>query len=214
MAAACAKFSNCGRTLELMCRTKIFRHIDKFMATSSSALPDKNVKMTGLSKQYLSIKNKYPDFIVLFQVGDFYEIYSGDAVKVAEKTSLRISRNPNVNKLMAGFPVRSLDSWLTTLVQQGFQLAICPQFPDKTPAKSRLLHREVIRLVTPGTLLDPLKPDANYLMSIAQGPDSSLGLAWLDVSTGDFHLGVSSLANVEEDLSRVNPAEVGVALWE
>ena len=67
-----------------------------------------------------------------------------------------------------------------------------------------------MRLVTPGTLLEPLNPDANYLMSIAEGPDSSLGLAWLDVSTGDFHLGVSSLENIEEDLSRVNPAEVNV----
>lgn len=101
------------------------------MATHSTTLANKNIKMTGLSKQHLLIKNKYPDFIVLFQVGDFYEIYSEDAVKVAEKTSLRISRNPNVNKLMAGFPVRSLDSWLTTLVQQGFQLAICPQRPEK-----------------------------------------------------------------------------------
>lgn len=69
-----------------------------------------------------------------------------------------------------------------------------------------------MRLVTPGTLLEPLKPDANYLMSIARGPDSSLGLAWLDLSTGEFHLGVSSLENLEEDLSRVNPAEVGGSL--
>ena len=82
----------------------------------------------------------------------------------------------------------------------------------RTPANSRLLHREVVRLVTPGTLLEPLKPDANYLMSIARGPDSSLGLAWLDLSTGEFHLGVSSLESLEEDLSRVNPAEVGVIL--
>lgn len=82
----------------------------------------------------------------------------------------------------------------------------------RTPANSRLLHREVVRLVTPGTLLEPLKPDANYLMSIVRGPDSSLGLAWLDVSTGEFHLGVSSLETLEEDLSRVNPAEVGVIL--
>ena len=82
----------------------------------------------------------------------------------------------------------------------------------RTPANSRLLHREVVRLVTPGTLLEPLKPDANYLMSIARGPDSSLGLAWLDLSTGEFHLGVSSLESLEEDLSRVNPAEVGVVL--
>ena len=85
-------------------------------------------------------------------------------------------------------------------------------FDTRTPANSRLIHREVVRLVTPGTLLEPLKPDANYLMSIAQGPDSSLGLAWLDLSTGEFHLGVSSLENLEEDLSRINPAEVGGVL--
>lgn len=85
-------------------------------------------------------------------------------------------------------------------------------FDTRTAANSRLIHREVVRLVTPGTLLEPLKPDANYLMSIARGPDSSLGLAWLDLSTGEFHLGVSSLENLEEDLSRVNPAEVGGSL--
>jgi len=88
-------------------------------------------KASGLSQQYLAIKRKFPEFIVLFQVGDFYEIYSSDALKVSEKTSLRISKNPNVNRIMAGFPVRSLDSWLTTLVQQGFQIAICPQIPEK-----------------------------------------------------------------------------------
>lgn len=82
-------------------------------------------------------------------------------------------------------------------------------FHYRTPAKSKLLHREVVRLVTPGTLLEPLNSDANYLMSIAQGPDSSTGLAWLDLSTGEFCLGVSCIENLEEDLSRVNPAEVG-----
>lgn len=78
----------------------------------------------------------------------------------------------------------------------------------RTPTKSKLLHREVVRLVTPGTLLEPLNSDANYLMSIAQGPDSSLGLAWLDLSTGEFYLEVSSIDNLDEDLARVNPAEV------
>lgn len=113
-------------------RTKLFSHTEKLtLVTHGSTMPSKSIKMPGLSKQYLLIKNKYPEFIVLFQVGDFYEIYGDDAVKVSEKTSLRVSRNPNVQKLMAGFPVRSLDSWLTTLVQQGFQLAICPQCPGK-----------------------------------------------------------------------------------
>lgn len=204
-------FRNPVRAAKLLSSIVGLKSLDQIELTLTTHASVSHLKMPGLSKQYLQIKSKYPDFIVLFQVGDFYEIYSDDAVKVAEKTSLRISRNPNVNRLMAGFPVRSLDSWLTTLVQQGFQLAICPQQPSKTPTNSRLIHREVVRLVTPGTLLEPQKPDANYLMSIAQGPDSSLGLGWLDLSTGEFHLGVSSLENLEEDLSRVSPAEVLMA---
>ena len=87
--------------------------------------------MTGLSKQYFLIKQKFPNYIVLFQVGDFYEIYNDDARKVAEKTQLRLTRNSNLNSMMAGFPARALDTWQTTLVQQGFQLAICAQIPEK-----------------------------------------------------------------------------------
>ena len=79
---------------------------------------------------------------------------------------------------------------------------------ERTPKTSRLMRREVVRLVTPGTLLEPLQPDANFLLSVFRGPGSSLGLAWLDLSTGDFHLGLSTLENLEEDLARINPAEV------
>ena len=86
--------------------------------------------MPGLAQQYMDIKQKFPDYVVLFQVGDFYEIYNEDAIKVGEKTSLRITRNPNVQSIMAGFPVRSLDSWLMTLAQQGFKLAICSQVKE------------------------------------------------------------------------------------
>ena len=64
-------------------------------------------------------------------MGDFYEIYNEDARKVAEKTQLRLTKNSNMNSLMAGFPARALESWQTTLVQQGFQLAVCAQFPEK-----------------------------------------------------------------------------------
>lgn len=99
--------------------------------------------------------------------------------------------------------------YLFLLLSKYKVLSVLISFCYRTPAKSKLLHREVVRLVTPGTLLEPLNSDANYLMSIAQGPDSSLGLAWLDLSTGEFYLGVSSIENLEEDLSRVSPAEVG-----
>ena len=102
------------------------------LCTSTSSLPSgKPLKITGLSRQYSLIKQKFPNYIVLFQVGDFYEIYNEDARKVAEKTQLRLTKNSNMNSLMAGFPARALESWQTTLVQQGFQLAVCAQFPEK-----------------------------------------------------------------------------------
>ena len=82
------------------------------------------------------------------------------------------------------------------------------QFYYRTQKSSKLIHREVIRLVTPGTLLEPLHPDANYLLSIIRGPGTSLGMAWMDISTGDFQMGTSTLEDLEQDLARVNPAEV------
>lgn len=137
----------------------LIQQIESTMTTHANV---SHLKMPGLSKQYLQIKSKYPDFIVLFQVGDFYEIYSDDAIKVAEKTSLRISRNPNVNKLMAGFPVRSLDSWLTTLVQQGFQLAICPQQPSKWVQQWLFPRAKIIMI----KLFINFKTNVAYLISL------------------------------------------------
>jgi len=81
-------------------------------------------------------------------------------------------------------------------------------FLPRTPKSSRLIHREVVRLVTPGTLLEPLQPDANYLLSITKGPGTSIGMAWVDISTGDFQMGTSSIEDLEQDISRICPAEV------
>ncbi|XP_048588429.1 DNA mismatch repair protein MutS isoform X2 [Nematostella vectensis] len=165
-------------------------------------------KTNNLLCQYNEIKKRYPEFVVLFQVGDFYEIYGKDAIDVSQKLSLRLTKSATVSKLMAGFPVRSLNSWLTPLVQHGFQIAISQQIPEKTSKSSKLIHRDVVRLVTPGTVLEPLEPDANYLLSLTRGPGGSLGVAWVDISTGEFHLATSTLDTLEEDLTRINPAEI------
>jgi DNA mismatch repair protein MutS len=109
---------------------------------------------------------------------------------------------------MAGFPVWSLDEWLKTLLNEGFKLAICDQSAARSPVTAKLLHRHVVRIVTPGTVLEPLHPEAQYLLSIIPGPAQSLGLAWLDLSTGEFKVGVSTLQTVGEDLERIQPVEV------
>jgi DNA mismatch repair protein MutS len=92
---------------------------------------------------------------------------------------------------MAGFPVRSLDQWQRELVEAGLQLAICNQQPSRKDQSSpSLLEREVVRLITPGTLTEPLDHSSNFLLSISPGPLSALGLAWADVSTSEFVVGL------------------------
>ena len=85
----------------------------------------------SLYKQFQAIKSQHEDYILLFQVGDFYELYDTDASAVADKTSLRITRHVNSGMLMAGFPKRSLNEWSKVLVKAGFQLAICNQAPGR-----------------------------------------------------------------------------------
>ena len=85
----------------------------------------------SLYKQFQDIKSQYEDYILLFQVGDFYELYGSDASAVADKTSLRITKHANSGMLMAGFPKRSLNEWSKVLVKAGFQLAICNQTPGR-----------------------------------------------------------------------------------
>jgi DNA mismatch repair protein MutS len=157
--------------------------------------------------QFQRVKKQFPDHLLLFQVGDFYELYGEDASTAASKTSLRLTKKAGV--LMAGFPVRSLDEWQRILVEAGLQLAICNQQPLKKDQTSpSLLEREVVRLVTPGTLTEPLDQGANYLLCIAPGPTSELGLAWADVSTAEFKVSSVGVASLDEDLERLTPSEV------
>lgn len=143
--------------------------------------------------------------------------------EVASKTSLRLTRKKNI--FMAGFPVRSLSEWQRTLVEAGFQLALCTQVPPqwvgkpnwlcsrnlfaasllysnkrdcmdsngtsiyyRSGEKALLLGRSVVKLITPGTLIEPLDNEANYLLCLSTGPGSTVGLAWIDISTGEFQV--------------------------
>ena len=110
-----------GRVILNRCRTRFYCQSAR---TSSK-------QKQSLHKQFQSIKSQYEDYILLFQVGDFYELYDADASAVADKTSLRITKHPNSGMLMAGFPKRSLNEWSRVLVKAGFQLAICNQAPGR-----------------------------------------------------------------------------------
>eukprot|EP00731_Ephydatia_muelleri_P018988 Em0011g1028a len=165
------------------------------------------VRRTSLKTQFSNIKKQYPGYILLFQVGDFYEIYGDDAVAVASKTALRVCGKNETR--MAGFPVRSLSDWQRTLVEAGFQLAICNQIPAApNSSKTRLMTRSIVKLVTPGTLVEPYDHCANYLMCVSPGPGKTLGLAWVDISTAEFQVATTEIEDLEEDLERIRPSEV------
>lgn len=108
---------------EIFCRYKI--RLYSQIGRSSSK------QKQSLLNQFQAIKRQYEDYILLFQVGDFYELYDADASAVADKTSLRITTHANTGVLMAGFPKRSLNEWSKVLVKAGFQLAICNQTPGR-----------------------------------------------------------------------------------
>jgi DNA mismatch repair protein MutS len=145
---------------------------------------------TPLMRQYTSIKQKYPQALLFFRLGDFYELFFEDAVVAARELQITLtSRNKEkgVAVPMCGVPHHAAESYLARLIQKGYKVAICDQMEDPRLAK-KLVRREVTRVVTPGTAAGPglVSPrDNNYLVAVSPGSDR-LGLACVDLSTGEF----------------------------
>jgi DNA mismatch repair protein MutS len=179
--------------------------------------------VTPIRRQYLKIKHAYPNAIVLFRLGDFYETFDEDAELASRELEITLtsrSMGKNLRVPMAGVPAHSLESYLARLVKKGHQVAICEQLTD--PAASRgLVERDVVRVVTPGTLLEPGLLDQaanNYLASVVE-EDGLAGLAYVDISTGEFATTQLDQAHLALELVRISPAEVLVprgneAAWE
>jgi DNA mismatch repair protein MutS len=171
--------------------------------------------ITPLRQQYLDIKKQYPDAIVFFRLGDFYETFDDDAKKTAEALDIVLTSRPvakGVRVAMAGIPFHAVDNYLGRLIEKGFHVAICEQVGDQ-PDKG-LFPREVIRVVTPGTVVEPnLLPSGrnNYLACLTV-QDGKAGFAYVDVSTGEMAATEISDANVavqlHAELQRLAPAEV------
>ncbi len=166
-------------------------------------------------RQYRALKEKHPQFILLFRMGDFYEMFYDDARLASRVLGLALtsrSKGPTAVPL-AGIPYHALDSYLTRLVRAGHRVAICEQVEDPKQAKG-LLKREVVRLVTPGTLTEEELLDqreGNYLAAVfapkAKTPDE-VGIAWVELSTGAFWAMTSPADHVIDELIRIGPAEV------
>ena len=166
-------------------------------------------------KQYLELKGKHPDAILLFRVGDFYETFSDDAIAASEILGITLTRRANGSAMhveLAGFPHHALDSYLPKLVRAGRRVAICDQLEDPKLTK-KLVKRGITELVTPGVVLgdNVLRSKENnylaalYLPSGEEGPGS---IAFLDISTGEFVVSEGSPEHLEKLLSSYQPKEV------
>jgi DNA mismatch repair protein MutS len=171
---------------------------------------------TPMMEQYFSIKDQYKDCILLYRIGDFYEMFGEDALvgsKALEITLTSREKGKKERIPLCGVPWHALDSYLPKLLSKGFKVAICEQMEDPKQAKG-LVDRDVVRIVTPGTVLESTVLDRgsnNYLMAISQG-ERSYGLAFVDVSTGEFALtqveGEDADVKVLAEFAQRNPREV------
>lgn len=187
----------------------------KLLARKSSSVKEKSGKVTPLMKQYFKIKAKNPDAILLFRVGDFYETFGEDAVKVSEVLGIVLtSRNNGGSDIeLAGFPYHAIDMYLPKLVRAGYRVAICEQL-EKPSKEKKLVKRGVTEMVTPGVATDEKLLDHkknNFLASIHFAPRDHYGIALLDISTGEFLVSEGSMETVDKLLQSLQPSEIILA---
>lgn len=169
-------------------------------------------KETPLNKQYNQIKTKYPGALLLFRVGDFYETFGEDAVRASKILGIVLTRRNNggSHEELAGFPHHSLDNYLPKLVRAGERVAICDQLEDPATAKG-IVKRGVTELVTPGVSFNDNVLDIrrnNYLAAVHVASDDLYGIAFLDISTGEFMASQGNAAYIDKMLQGFGPSEV------
>jgi DNA mismatch repair protein MutS len=178
--------------------------------------------VTPLRQQYLDIKREYPDCILFFRLGDFYETFDEDAETAARELDLVLTSRPvtkDARVPMAGVPYHAVDSYIARLIEKGYHVAVCEQMTE--PNSRGLVEREVTRVVTPGTIIEPellVEDKPNYLMAILpvgnaeSGTWNQAGIAYADISTGEFAAtqleGENTAVLVLEELARLSPREV------
>jgi DNA mismatch repair protein MutS len=167
-----------------------------------------------MMKQYSQIKAQHKDSILFFRMGDFYEMFNEDAKiasKILEITLTSRNKEKGNNVPMCGIPYHAADSYISRLINAGYNVAICEQVEDPKSAKG-IVKRDVVRIVTPGTMLhSPSAPskDNRYLASFVFSDESSIGFAVTDISTGEFLIteldGNTPLEKLKEELFRCLP---------
>jgi DNA mismatch repair protein MutS len=177
-------------------------------------------KITPMMAQYLELKAQYPDALMFYRMGDFYEMFFDDAVAAAEALDIALTKrgkHGGEDIAMCGVPVHAAEGYLLTLIRKGFRVAVCEQMESPAEAKKRgykaIVKRDVVRLVTPGTLTEESLLDArrhNFLAAFAEVRGQH-ALAWVDISTGAFHVMPLTLARLGPELARLSPSELIVS---
>lgn len=178
-------------------------------------------RVTPLRRQYLEIKAEYPDCILFFRMGDFYETFDEDAEIAARELDLTLTSRPTTKDErvpMAGVPHHALENYIARLIERGYHVAVCDQITE--PTGRGIVERAVTRVITPGTVIEPellAEDKPNYLLAIMPVGDpergwSRAGVAYVDITTGEFATtqleGDNAGVQVLEELARINPREV------
>jgi len=174
-------------------------------------------KLTPLRSQYLEIKRQHPDAIVFFRLGDFYETFDDDAKVASRELDIVLTSRPvskGVRVPMAGIPHHAVENYLSRLIDKGYHVAICEQVSDEP--EDGLVRREVVRVVTPGTIVEPglLRHHNNNYLAAAFYQDNRAGIAYVDISTGEFaatEISGKDIQNqIRSEFFRLHPSEI---LW-
>jgi len=183
-------------------------------------------RVTPMMEQYIEIKAANPDQLLFYRMGDFYELFFEDAEIASRALGIVLTKrgkHRGQDIPMCGVPVEKSDEYLHRLIALGHRVAVCEQTEDPAEAKKRgaksVVRRAVVRLVTPGTLTEDTLLQAkrnNWLMAVARGRpasegDAVFGLAWLDMSTGEFHVAQTEKARLAAEIARLEPGEIIVA---
>ena len=173
--------------------------------------------LTPVMRQYFAAKQQYPDCLMFCRIGDFYELFYDDAILVSRELQLTLTaRDKEKKQPMCGVPYHAAEIYLQRLLRKGYRIALCEQMEDPKQTKT-IVRREVTKVLTPGTSVDPsLGPEQNnYLASIAlkgSGASACVGLALLDLSTGEFRAtefsGASAWAAAVDEIGRIRPVEL------
>ena len=188
-----------------------------FGVAQAAVLEKELEQATPAMQQYLKLKAQHQDYLLFYRMGDFYELFFDDALKASAILDIALTKrgkHAGEDIPMCGVPVHAADNYLEKLIRSGCKVAVCEQLETPEEAKKRgykaVVSRDVVRIVTPGTLTEESLLDArtsNFLVSVAQA-DGALALAWIDISTGEFRMSPAQMGNIASELARLAPKEI------